>query len=280
MRAVNLIPSEQRSGQSVGAGRSKGGAYAVLVLIGGVALMAYLYGQARHQVTSRAAQVTSLSAQAQQTQAAAERLAPYTSFIALHEQRMQTVDSLVDSRFDWAHVMHEFGRVLPPETSISSLTGTIGASGSSTSGAAAGTPAPSASAAASAATSSTSTTAAAGAGVASATPSGSVPTFTIAGCAIGQPAVALMLERLHLIDGVTEVTLQSSTAGASGSSGASAASGGCPGHDASFSATVTFDPLPSTAAVAAAAKTASKTVSDSSAGSPVAKSATSKASAK
>ncbi len=272
MRAVNLIPSEQRSGQPVGAGRSNGGAYAVLVLIGGVALMAYLYGQARHQVTSRGAQAAALTAQAQQTQAAAERLAPYTSFIALHEERMQTVDSLVDSRFDWAHVLHEFGRVLPPETSISSLTGTIGASGSSSTSAPASAPATS--------TAGTGTAPAASPSVASATPSGSVPTFTIAGCAIGQPAVALMLERLHLIDGVTEVTLQSSTASSTGSSGGGAASGGCPSHDASFAATVTFDPLPSTSAVATAAKTASKTVSDSSAGSPAAKSSTAKASTK
>jgi hypothetical protein len=256
MRAVNLIPSEQRSGQPVGAGRSKGGAYAVLVLVGGFALMAYLYGQASHQVSSRKSQAASLSAQAQQTQAAAERLAPYTSFIALREARMQTVDSLVDSRFDWAHVLHEFGRVMPAGTSISSLNGTIGATAGTTS-------------------STTASASAAAASGTSATPSGSVPTFTISGCAISQPAVALTLERLHLIDGVEEVTLQSSTAGSSSSGGGSG--GGCPGRDVTFAATVTFDPLPSTSAVAAAAKT----VADStSAGSQATKSTSSKVSVK
>ncbi len=263
MRAVNLIPVEQRSGQPVGVGRSQGGAYAVLVLIGGVALMAYLYGQAHHQVTSRRAQAASLTAQAQQAQAAAEKLAPYTSFIALREQRMQAVDTLVDSRFDWAHVLHEFGRVLPAQTSISSLSGTIGTAASS--------PAPAASASAS-----TSSSAASAAPAASATPSGSVPTFTLAGCATSQPTVALMLERLRLIDGVKEVTLQSSTVG---SSGASAAGGGCAGHDASFTAAVTFDPLPSSSVVAAATKT--KVVSDStSAAATAAAPATSKVTAR
>ena len=63
---------------------------------------------------------------------------------------------------------------------------------------------------------STSPSAASATTVTSATPPGSVPTFTLAGCATSQPAVALTLERLRLIDGVREVTLQSSTAGTSG----------------------------------------------------------------
>jgi Tfp pilus assembly protein PilN len=250
MRAVNLIPAEQRSGQPVGAGRSQGGAYAVLVLIAGIAIMAYSYGSADHQISSRHAQVASLTAQAQQAQAAAERLAPYTSFIALREQRTQAVKALVDSRFDWAHVLHEFGRVLPAQASISSLSGTIGTGTGSASTSSSG--ASSSAASSSAASSSTASSSA----VASSTPPGSVPTFTLAGCATSQTSVALTLERLRLIDGVKEVTLQSST---TGSSGGGSSGGGCPAHDPTFTATVSFDPLPSPAA----ATTAAKTVSDS-----------------
>jgi Tfp pilus assembly protein PilN len=241
MRAVNLIPAEQRSGASVGAGRSQGGAYAVLALAAGLAVLAVLYGSAHHDIASRKAQVATVTAQAQQAQTQAEQLAPYTSFIAMREQRTQAVDTLVDSRFDWAHVFHEFGRVLPSQASIGSLSGTIGSEVATVS-----TPATSAS---------PSPSAASAAAVTSATPPGSVPTFTLAGCATSQPAVAQTLERLRLIDGVSEVTLQSS--GSSSSGGA-----GCPAGDPSFSATVTFDALPSTAAVAAATKTATKTVSD------------------
>jgi Tfp pilus assembly protein PilN len=226
MRAVNLIPSEQRSGQPVGAGRSQGAAYAVLALIAGLALMAYLYGQAKHQVSSRRAQAATLTAEAQRAQAAAERLAPYTSFIALREQRAQAVDALVNERFDWAHVMHEFGRVLPAQTSITSLAGSIGGSSSASS--------------------------------TSAGSAGSVPMFTLSGCATSQPGVALTLERLHLIDGVSEVTLQASTAGSSSSASGSSSStgaGGCTGSDASFSATITFDPLPGAPAASGATST-------------------------
>jgi Tfp pilus assembly protein PilN len=234
MRAVNLIPAEQRSGQPVGAGRSQGGAYAVLVLIGGFALMAYLYGSAHHKIASRRTEVASLTAEAQRATAVAEQLTPYTSFIAQRNARTEAVQTLIDSRFDWAHVFHEFGRVLPKGVAVSSLTGTVGSSTT-----------------VSAASTSTS---------GSATPPGAVPTFTLAGCATSQPTVALTLQRLRLIDGVKEVTLQSSTAGPkSTTKGASESSGagGCATSDPVFSVQITFDPLPTAAEVTAAAKTVS-----------------------
>jgi hypothetical protein len=232
MRAVNLIPADQRGGGSVGAGRSGGAAYAVLALVAGLALMALLYGSAKHQISSRRSQAASVTARAQVAQAAAARLAPYTSFIALRQERTQAVEALVNSRFDWAHVFHEFGRVFPVDASISSLTGTIG---TTTGGA-------SPSAAASSSSSA----------VASATPPGSVPTFAVSGCATTQTVVAETLTRLRLMDGVSNVTLQSSTK-AGGSAGASG--GGCPSGDPSFSMTVTFQPLPAASASAPATST-------------------------
>src|SRR5207245_5299765 len=126
MRAVNLIPAEQRGGGASSAGRSEGGAYAVLGLLGGLAVLALLYGIAHHQISSRRAQAASLMAQVQQAQARAAQLAPYTSFMALREQRVQAVSQLVDSRFDWAHAFHELGRVLPRDVSLTTLDGTVG----------------------------------------------------------------------------------------------------------------------------------------------------------
>src|SRR5690242_1240135 len=199
MRAVNLIPSDQRRTVSA-AGRSGGGAYAVLVVLGGFALLAFLYGQAHRQVSDRTSRAAALTARAQQAQAAAGQLAPYTGFVALREQRTQAVSQLVDSRFDWAHALHELGRVLPDGASVTSLEGQIG---SSTQGS---TSAPAAS------STSGSAPAAQGAGatVTSATPPGTVPVFTVSGCATSQSEVALTLERLRLIDGVASVSLKSS----------------------------------------------------------------------
>jgi hypothetical protein len=245
MRAVNLIPADQRTGTSVGAGRSEGAAYAVLGLLAGVAVLALLYGIAHHQIASRRGEVVSLQARAQTKEAEANRLAPYTSFIALREERTKAVAQLVDSRFDWAHVFHEFGRVMPPFVAITSISGSVG-SPSDKAGGAAG-------ASTSASASSTSGSGASGAGagkgassVTSATPPGTVPTFTVTGCALTQSLVALTLERLRLMDGASAVTLESSTA--STSSGGGGGGEACPPGAPVFNAQITFNPLPASAA--------------------------------
>ena len=255
MRAVNLIPADQRGGAGGGMGRSGGGAYVVLGFLGAVALLLLLYGRAHHQVTSRKAQAAALNAKAQQAQEAVTRLAPYTTFLALREEREQAVSHLVDARFDWAHLFHELGRVLPVQTSITSLTGGVGpasgaASGSSSTGGGASSGTSGTSGTSSSPSSSTGST---GGAVASATPPGSVPTFTLAGCATSQTVVALALNRLRLIDGVSEVSLQSSTKSMlAGSSAASGASGGC-GRGPAFTVALTLQPLPSVDTARAAA---------------------------
>jgi Tfp pilus assembly protein PilN len=244
MRAVNLIPSDSRTGSAPGAGRSGGGAYAVLAVLGGLAILALVYGMAHHQISSRKAQAATLNARAQHAQAEAGQLAPYTSFVALREQRMQAVSDLVDARFDWAHAFHELGRVLPRDATITSLEGAVGATKPGLSAPAASSSTPAASPAG----------AASGAAVTSATPPGSVPTFTLAGCATSQQEVALTLARLRLIDGVSEVTLQSSTkSGASGAAAGSAgSSGGCEGSQPAFTIVITFAALPTSAAIGSA----------------------------
>lgn len=241
MRAVNLIPAEQRGGAPVGAGQSQGGAYALLGVLAGVAVLALLYGIARHQVASRKSEAATVSAQAQQAQAEAQSLAPYTTFISTREARLQAVATLVNSRFDWAHVFHEFARVLPAGIAIGSLDGAVG---TGTPGSPAAT-APAASAGA----------ASAGA-VTSATPPGSLPLFTLTGCATNQREVALMLTRLKLMDGASSVTLQSSTKGASGGG---STSGACPEGAPAFTAQITFDPLPASSAKLIPAAAVTKT---------------------
>ena len=249
MRAVNLIPTDQRGGASMGAGRSEGAVYAVLVLLGGLALLAFLYGRAERQISSRQGQAAQLTARAAHAQAETTQLAPYTTFAQLREQRMKDVSELVDSRFDWAHAFHEFGRVLPSGVSVASLSGAVGSTSgggsSSSSGAGGGS----------------SSSAAAG-GVTSATPPGSVPVFAISGCATSQPTVAKLLDRLRLIDGVTNVTLQSSSAGSSGSS----SPGGCGGGQPAYTVQVVFNPIPQASAAQALKVNASASTSAPSGG--------------
>jgi hypothetical protein len=257
MRAFNLIPADERGGGGAGAGKSGGSAFVVLGVLGVLAIFALLYGQASRQISSQTAKIGTLDAQAQAAQAQAAKLAPYVSFVALHEQRVQAVDQLVDSRFDWAHAFHELGRVLPVEVSLTSLSGTVGSSTGSNSIAKVSSAASKAATGASSTSSASSTASAAGSSVASATPPGSVPTFTLSGCATSQAAVALTLERLRLIDGVSEVTLQSSTQ--TPKAGASSSPGACEGPV--FTMQIAFDPLPSAAATSSPSTPSTETAS-------------------
>lgn len=225
MKAVNLIPGEQRQGAGSITGRSGGGALIVLGLLAGVAALIAMYGSAHHRVTDQTGEVAALTAQAKSVQARAGQLAPYTSFVSMADQRMQTVSQLVQARFDWSHSLHELGRVMPAGSSLSALRGTVGAPGAT----------PSVSSAAGAAASTAAS---------SSTPPGSTPTFTLTGCATSQSVVAQALQRLRLVDGATEVQLQSSTKGGGGGG----ASGGCPGEDPTFTAQIVFTGLPATPA--------------------------------
>jgi len=234
VRAVNLIPADQRTDAAIGGGRSQGAAYAVLALLGGVALLALLYGMARHHVSSDKAKAATLNAKYQQIQGTAQGLASYSSFIAMREERVRAVAQLVESRFDWAHAFHELGRVLPKDASIDSLEGTVGEPGSGSSSSASSAPA-----------GKSATGAGSAAAVASATPPGSVPQITLQGCATSQAQVARTLNRLRLIDGVSEVTLQSSTKSASaGSAGGSSSSSGGQCGATAFTVQISFEPLP------------------------------------
>jgi Tfp pilus assembly protein PilN len=237
MKAVNLIPGERRRKSRDVIGRSGGGALGVLVLIAGLAVLAALYGSARHQVSSQTGEAASLTAQTNALEARTGRLSSYSSFVSMAEQRMRTVSQLVESRFDWSHALNELGRVLPTDTALDSLHGAVGSASGQAS---------TSSSSSSSSTTSTSST--------SSTPPGSSPVFTISGCATSQSVVAQTLQRLRLMDGVTEVQLQSSTrSGSSGGGSASAGGGSCLASDPSFTVQVGFAALPAAPALSAPA---------------------------
>jgi Tfp pilus assembly protein PilN len=240
MKAVNLIPSEQRSGRTVAA-RSGGAAYIVLGLLGGIVVLALIYGLSHHQLATRRAEAATLSARAQQVEAQAAQLAPYAAFMSTREQRLQSIAQLIGGRFDWSNAMGELSRVLPGKVALTSLQGTVGAASTAGAPAATGT-------------------------VSSATPPGATPTITLSGCAASQTVVAQTLVRLRLIAGVSNVALQSSTKASTGGGGSSG--GSCPGDYPVFSVQLSFQPLPtptapSTAALTSAGSASGKQQTDS-----------------
>lgn len=241
MRAVNLIPAEQRRGAGGTGGRSQGAAYAVLGVLLGFVVLGAVYAVAHHQINDRRSKLANATQETQAALARASALAPYTSFAALRTQRLQGIAQLANGRFDWAHAMHEVGRVLPKDVTLAGLKGTIGAAPPAAGG------------------TQPATTAAAA--------SGTTPTIELTGCAVGgQTEVARVMTRARLIDGVAGVTLRSSDKGAvapSSSTGAAsaagtsstaaAATGPCGSHRPNFDMTVFFAPLAGAVPAAASA---------------------------
>jgi Tfp pilus assembly protein PilN len=225
MRAVNLIPAEERKGAGGAAGRSGGAAYILLGAMAALVLMLAAWGLASRQVTHRRSELANVTRSADAAEAKANALASYTQFSALSQTRLSTVTSLAEGRFDWAHVMHEMARVIPSNVWLSSFTG-------SASGAASG-----------------------GGGSVPASTSGG-PSAQLSGCTTSQKSVVRLMAQLRLIDGVESVDLTSSDK--SGSSGGSG--GGCSSHDGypTFAIGISFKPV-SSATPAAAAATPSTT---------------------
>src|SRR5262245_6343451 len=188
MRPVNLIPSDERRGDDspLRTGRL------VYVLTGGLVLL--LLGIVAvaftgKQIEDRKAEKASLQQELDQATAKAQGLNQFVNFRMVQESRASTVSSLAQSRFDWPRVMHELALVLPPDISLSSLTGTVSPSVQLQSD-------------------SSSSSSSGSDGNLRGLSGG--PALSITGCAPSQDAVAAFVSSLEDIDGVTRVGVSSS----------------------------------------------------------------------
>jgi Tfp pilus assembly protein PilN len=226
MRPVNLIPPEDRRGEHAPL-RTGPLPY---ILLG--ALVALLLGVtaivvADNQIAESKSEVAKLKDEDAAASAKAQRLASYTEFRTMSEQRVATVQSLADSRFDWERVMRELALVLPHDVWLVGLTATA-APGVSVEGGGGGGSA---------------------SGMRGAIPG---PALELSGCAKGQEAVAGFVTALKDIDGVTRVGVQSSelpekAEGGEGGGGGSGSSGDeCRTRKfiAKFEIVVAFDAAP------------------------------------
>jgi Tfp pilus assembly protein PilN len=234
MKAVNLIPTEERRGGSAG-GRSAAPAYAVLGVLAVLVVMAAAWALTGKTVNDRRSQLADVEQQATAAEAQANKLASYSTFSDLRKKRADTVASIARSRFDWAHVMHEIARVIPTDAHLTSLAGTVSPTAQAPSGAGQAL---------------------------QLRGSNPGPAIDIVGCANSQANVSRMLSRLRLIDGVEHVTLAESAKNdtATGATGASASdSGECRYNDriARFDVLIIFAAPPAVAAAPAAGATAS-----------------------
>jgi Tfp pilus assembly protein PilN len=217
MRPVNLIPPEDRLGKRK---PMRGGPLAYIVL--GALVLALLGVTAlavtSNQISDSKAEIATLEEQKAAVETRAQSLASFTQFHSLREQRVATVTSLADSRFNWERVMRELALVLPGDVWLTNLT-------------ASASPAVSPEGAASVS-------------LRSGIPG---PALELVGCARSQDAVAGFIQSLKDIDGVTRVGVQGSAlAGGSGGESGSTASANCQTRNfiAQFQMVVAFDAAP------------------------------------
>jgi Tfp pilus assembly protein PilN len=217
MRPVNLIPPEDRRGETAPLRTGAlvylvvGACVAVLVGVTAMVLMG-------NKIADRKADVAQLESEDAVATAKAQRLGPYVQFQILADQRVETVKSLAESRFDWERVMRELALVLPDDVWLIDLTATA-APGLTVEGSSGGA-----------------------SSLREAAPG---PALQLTGCATGQEAVAGFVTDVKDIDGVTRVGMPSSEIAGDGGAGTSSDTD-CRTRSfiAKFEMVVTFDAAP------------------------------------
>jgi Tfp pilus assembly protein PilN len=213
MKAVNLLPEKHRPRTPSG-GNGKGG-HVVLGVLGAVLVGVLVYVLTLNSINDSKSQIKEATAEAARLNEEANSLGPYGDFAKIKSDRVTSVMSLAQGRFDYERLVRELAHVLPPDVWLVNAAASAGGDPTSSGST---TPAPPAPAAGATGTS------------APATPAATGPTLKLQGCARDQSQVAVTLVRLRELQGATDVSLDHSTRGEDNNAAAPAApSGGSSG---------------------------------------------------
>jgi Tfp pilus assembly protein PilN len=218
VRAVNLIPADARRGGGKISLRLAPATYGLLGVLTAALVLVTMYVLASNQVASKKATLASLQSQLTQAQAEASHLTAYAQFASLARTRVQTVRGIAATRFDWYGALGNLARVIPANTSLSSLTGTV-VPGASTGGGGGG-----------------------GGSLRGDLPG---PAFELLGCTASQDDVARLISRLRTMPNVARVALGSSNKLGTQQAGTSTSgtTGGCKANSAAFDLVVYYNPV-------------------------------------
>jgi Tfp pilus assembly protein PilN len=138
MRAVNLIPGDQRRGAGGIAGRTGGAVYVILVALVALVAIGVLYAITVHKVAQRKTALAAVTEQVGAVSAQVAQLQPYQAYDALSQQRTQAIATLAAQRFNWPLAMQQIALALPSNVRLTTFGGTaqgggaaVGASGAS-----------------------------------------------------------------------------------------------------------------------------------------------------
>lgn len=212
MKAVNLIPREARRGGAAPSLGSLGPAHLVIALMAIAVAFVTVLVLTDNTISQRKSQLASVHQEVSRVQAEVTRLKSYEQFEKLAQERASTVRELAATRFDWHGALSDLSKVVPSDTSLQSLDATIspgtGGGGSNVRG------------------------------------DIDAPAFELKGCTGTQNEVAQLMSRLRLINGVSRVTLQDSSAAGSTVPSSSSGPTACPASGPSFDMVVFFEPMP------------------------------------
>jgi Tfp pilus assembly protein PilN len=180
VKAVNLIPSEQRRAKA--SGERSGGAYVVLGVLGVLLVMALAYVMTANSVNDKTSKAAKAQREAETLEAQASQLDSFTDFAQVKEQRLAAVVTAAQTRFDWERLIRELSRVMPAGSWLQTTQASVLGDPNE---AAVATAAPAAVA-----------------------PSG--PSATLVGCTPRQSEVAKILVRLRSLHRVVDVELNES----------------------------------------------------------------------
>ena len=180
MKAVNLIPTEQRRVRATG--NQSGSAYVLIGVLATLLVMVAAYVFTAGNVTDRQNTAAAAKAEADQLEAQAAKSKSFTNFAQIKQTRLASVSTIANTRFDWERMMRELSRAMPAGSWLQASDASVAAPASGSETATAATAAPAG------------------------------PTATLTGCTPNQADVARMMVRLRQMHRVTDVMLnQSST---------------------------------------------------------------------
>jgi hypothetical protein len=203
MRAINLLPVEERAGARTAVARGTLNGWHALVAVGALVIIGLLgaWATARSDAADARAATAAAVARSATAQAQVDRLAPVVALDGRRQSREAAVVALANGRTDWAGVLRAVAGALPRQVSLTTL-GLRAAGAAGTTGAVGATPA-----------------GLQGSG-----------TVTVAACADTQPRAATTLRALRMLPQVEDVALnQTSRAKTRAGAGGAAGTAACPG---------------------------------------------------
>ncbi len=116
MKAVNLVPAEQR--RATATGSLAGGAYAVLGVLAVLLVMAVMYVLTSNSANENQSKADAARQEADALAAQTKQLDAFTDFSVIKQQRLASVMGAAQTRFDWERMMRELSRVIPKDSWI------------------------------------------------------------------------------------------------------------------------------------------------------------------